>query len=121
MRLISSGIRRSKLRSPASTCATATPSFTAEVGRGVGQNALERLHDARGLGRVRARPHAEVDVGPWELQVFEEDLRHVVVVVLPGVDQGEVESAAFIELAPDRRDLHEVRPRADDGKYLRDC
>ena len=76
MRLISSGIVRSKLRSPDSTCASGMPSLTAtsaaaiveftspgtitQVGRLMLQQRLEALHHAGGLDGMAAGAHAQV-------------------------------------------------------------
>ena len=102
-RLISSGMPRSKLRSPASTCATGTPFFTAtsvqasveltspttttQDGLEVVDDRLETAHHLGGLHRVRTGAHLEVEVGPRQAQVSEELVAHVGVVVLAGVDE----------------------------------
>ena len=103
MRLISSGIVRSKLRSPASTwpigmssfeavSAAATVEFTSpghehHVRLGLQQHRLEPLHHAGRLLRVRARADAERVVGLADAELLEEDLGHLAVVVLAGVDE----------------------------------
>ena len=48
---------------------------------------LEPLHDLGRLDGVRARADLEVDVGPGDAQLLEEEPRHPLVVVLAGVDQ----------------------------------
>ncbi len=93
MRLISSGIVRSKLRSPASTCATANTEFRrdqrARDGRvhvadheddvrpPLEQDLLEGHHDRGGLHGVGCRAHPEVHVRARNTQLLEEDLRHL--------------------------------------------
>ena len=87
MRLISSGIVRSKLRSPASTCATRTPSLAATSAqaiveltspttstRSVGcsmSDRLERRHDRGGLLRVRAGADFRLMSGRGHAQIVE--------------------------------------------------
>jgi len=46
------------------------------------QHRLEGQHDARRLLRLAARPHAQVDVRPGQLEIIEKHLRHIVVVML---------------------------------------
>ena len=133
IRLISSGIVRSKLRSPASTWATLTPELDGdqgagnrridvaddehEVGSRIEQHGLEGGHDRRRLLRVAARSHVQVDVGRRHAEVVEEHLRELFVVVLAGVDDdGGEEVRPRLQLRHDGRDLHEVRPRADDAE-----
>ena len=80
-----------------------------------------RLEAAQHLAGHRAvRPAADLQVhGPARrhLEVAEEGRAHRVVVVLAGVDQDLV-GAAAAQRAADRRRLHELRPRADDGDDL---
>jgi len=109
-RLNSSGMVRSKDRSPASTWATLTPSFAAVSAQATAeftsptvrlssrrshdhrvwpvlqQHRLEGQHDAGRLLRMAAGAHAQVDIWLGQLQVLEEHLRHVVVVMLAGAD-----------------------------------
>ena len=103
IRLISSGIVRSKLRRPDSTWATGIPSFAAVSDRGerrvdvagndhqVGalgfEHRLEPLHHPRRLLRVAARADLEHVVGRGHPELLEEDLGHQPVVVLAGVDE----------------------------------
>jgi hypothetical protein len=54
-------------------------------------------------------------VGVAHAELLEEDLRHRLVVVLAGVHQHVLELVAALgQAADDRRDLHEVGPRAHD-------
>jgi hypothetical protein len=131
IRLISSGIVRSKLRRPASRCSTVIPSFTAtsvaasvvhvaghdhEVGPLIEQHWLDALHTC-GLHRVRAGADAEHVVRLGHAELLEEQLGHHAVVVLAAVDEG---VAAVREAPPQLRDrpghFHEVRARADDRR-----
>ena len=128
-RLISSGIVRSQLRSPASTCATRTPSLpatsaqarveltspttTTQSGCSRDHYALERQHDPRRLLGVRPAADAEVDVRFGHSQIAEERLRHRVVVMLPGVNEDLRDlAAASVISAMIGADLHEVGARA---------
>ena len=58
-----------------------------QVGRVLLERALDALHRARGLDRVRAGPHLQEDVGTRQPEVAEEDAGELAVVVLPGVEQ----------------------------------
>ena len=133
-RLTSSGIVRSNERSPASTCATGTPSLaattlhamveftsptTTTASTGVAcQPGLERSHDASGLHGMGSTAHAEVDVGLGKAEHFEEAARHRGVVVLAGVHEERLDAARGAG-AKDRRHLHEVGTRtSDDGNAL---
>ena len=102
-RLISSGIARSKLRRPASTCTTGTPFLTATSaqarveltspttsthGRPVRvQHRLEAAHHLGGLHGMAARADFQVEVGSRQAQVGEQPLAHACVVVLAGVHE----------------------------------
>ena len=89
------------------------------VGLGLEQHRLEPLHDARGLLRVRAGSDPERIVGLADPELLEEDLGQLPVVVLPRVHEDVLELvAAPLQLGRDRRDLHHVRPRADDRQDL---
>jgi hypothetical protein len=125
--LISSGIERSKLRRPASTWATGIDRLTAtneqatveydddEVGRHLlVEEAVERLHDPRGLNRVRRRPDAQVELRSGHPEIAKERSRHLVVVVLPRVHDEGLEALAASQRQSQRRNLDEVRPRAGD-------
>ena len=102
IRLISSGIVRSKLRRPASMWATGisslaavsaaarveltSPGTTTRSGRSATQDRLQPLHHPRRLLGVAARADLEHVVGRRHAELLEEDLRHQPVVVLAGVD-----------------------------------
>ena len=132
MRLISSGIVRSKLRRPASTWATGTPSLTAVRAQAIVEltsptttTASGRCSSTTGSNRfitsavwhgVAARSHPQVDVGPGNLQLLEEQLRHPLVVVLAGVDEVGLDAGTALDLPHQRGDLHEVGPGAGDDK-----
>ena len=87
-----------------------------QVGAELGQDRLEPLHHGRRLLGVRARAHPEVVVGRGNPQVLEEEVRHVRVVVLTGVHDDVLEVATLGQLAIDRRELHEIGARPDDGE-----
>ena len=64
-----------------------------------------------------SRPDSQSVVRVTDPELLEEDGRHLVVVVLAGVDEDMLELvAAALELGRDRRDLHHVRARADHGQ-----
>ncbi len=126
-RLISSGIVRSKLRSPDSTWPTAIPSFAAQRRRGEGrvdvagdedqvralgaQHRLEPLEHPRGLLAVATGADPEHVVGLGHAELVEEDIRHRPVVVLAGVDDDRGRRAEALASGGDhRRHLDEVRP-----------
>ena len=130
-RLISSGMVRSKLRSPASTCATGYPELDrGEGGREGGvhiayhehqirkrreEDRLEPSHDLCRLDRVRRRTDSEVEVGGRNLQVAEQLARHRLVIVLARVDEERDDRRVAAHLPDQRGDLHEVRTGAGNG------
>jgi hypothetical protein len=58
-------------------------------------------------------------LGLGDLELLEEDLRHLVVVVLAGMDEDVLEMLwPALEHGGYRRDLHEVRAGPDDGEDL---
>jgi hypothetical protein len=70
------------------------------------------------LLRVTARTNGEVNVRCGKTQLLEEDIRHVDVVVLPGMNQGLRYIVASFQSAQDRRGLHEVWARSNDVEYF---
>ena len=90
-----------------------------DIGLRLEQHRLEPLHDRSRLLGMRPRAHSERVVGLADSELLEEDLGHLAVVVLAGVDEDVLELvAAPLQLRRDRRDLHHVRPRADDREDL---
>ncbi len=89
-----------------------------EIGTLARDDRFERDHDPRGLLRVGSGADAEMNIGLGKLEIVEEDPRHVLVVVLPRMDQRAFEAAALPELADERRRLHEIRAGADDDGRL---
>ena len=75
--------------------------------------ALERHHQGGGLTSLAAGADTEIEVGPGQLEIAEEDRRQRIVVVLTGVDETLLD-APRPEVGDDRGRLHEVRPGADD-------
>ena len=68
-----------------------------------------------GLLGVRARPDPEKEIRFRKPELVEEDRRHLLVVVLSGMDQLDGERiVGRLEGTLNGRDLHEVRPRSDD-------
>ena len=78
---------------------------------------LERLQHARGLAAVAAGTDAEVEVGLRDAEFREEDVGHRRVVVLARVHDEVLDVRAAgvggCDCAADRRELHELRARAD--------
>ena len=125
-RLISSGIVRSPLRSPASRWASVQAQFFRDQrasGGGVdvaddddpGRTALQAYalisqHDAGGLLGMRPGTDAEMQIGRRQSQLAPEHVRHLRVVMLAGMDQHRASPARRLQLMKDRRDLHEIRP-----------
>jgi hypothetical protein len=88
-----------------------------DVRLGLQQDRLEPLHDRGRLLRVRPGPDAERIFRLPHAELLDEDLGHLAVVVLAGVDEDVFELVATpAELSRDRCDLHHVRPRADHGQ-----
>ena len=85
-----------------------------EIGLSCEQLGLEALQHARRLRAVAARADVQRDVGIRQVEVAEEAARLPVVVVLSRVDERHVEERRLREGVVERRDLHEVRPRATD-------
>ena len=86
------------------------------VGLGVHRGLLETGEHGAGLSAVRPRPDAQVQVWLGDLELTEENLGHVVVVVLAGVDEH-----LFVVLAQDATDrgsLDELRSRAYHRKHF---
>ena len=125
-RLCSSGIARSRLRSPASTCtsgisralaASAPPSVvfvspctTTAARWAVREVLVERADDRAELRAPTAPAHGELNIRLAEMQGFEELARHVVGVVLPGMDETRVRP----EQTHDPGELDDLGPRAED-------
>ena len=87
-----------------------------DVRRRLEQHRFQPLHHTRGLLRVRSRADVEVVVGLPHAQLVQEHLRHRVVVVLAGMHDELLELVRPPrKLGDDRRGLHEVRARPDDG------
>ena len=76
------------------------------------QHLLDADERLRGLLAVRAGADAEEHVGLGQAELAEEDVGHLRVVVLAGVDERDLDSG-LLERAMDGRRLHEVRARAD--------
>jgi hypothetical protein len=75
---------------------------------------LEEHHHLAGELRVGAAADAEVHVRLREVEVAEEDVAHLRVVVLAGVDEELLDPRPRLEGLHHRGDLHEVRARAHD-------
>jgi hypothetical protein len=80
------------------------------------QQLLVADHDGRRLLGLRARADLEIDVRIGNAELAEEVTRHALVVMLAGMHQAHAQAAAGplprLHRAQDRRDLHEVGPRA---------
>ena len=131
MRLSSSGMRRSKLRSPASTCATgicccmaATDAAMVEVTSPTTTNAAGRSPANRGSRRRMISEVCAVAVPPPTSRLISgsgiSNSRKKASDISGGemlarVDQPRPEAALRAHLSQQRRHFHEVRPRADDA------
>ena len=130
-RLISSGMVRSRERRPASTWATRTPSLahtraqaTVELTSPTTTTQSGCHSRTTGSKAIMTRavcaacdplPTSRKRSGRRHLEVAEEDLGHLEVVVLPGVDQQLLERVRPARhRRHHRRRLHEVGTRADD-------
>jgi hypothetical protein len=84
------------------------------------QHLLDPLEAAARLRPVAAGADAEEMIGPGEIELTDEDVRHLVVVVLARVDDGLGQVGdARLQRMEDRRGLHEVGPRSDDVQDVR--
>ena len=77
------------------------------------EDGLQRRQHPRGLRRVRAGPDPELDVRRGHPELLEEHARHLVVVVLSGVDERLV--VVLAQSARDGGGLDELRPIADNA------
>ena len=94
------------------------------VARNQNEVRLDLLHDPHQLrdhlGKLQARGTGMQlqDVVGSQVKLVEEDLRHGFVVVLPGVDQGELGAGDGVHHLAKARDLDEVGARADDDEKV---
>ena len=85
---------------------------------------LDLLHDLHQLGdhvgklQARGTGMQLEDVVGSQVKLVKKDLRHRLVVVLPGVDQGELGARDGIHHLAKARDLDEVGARADDDEKV---
>jgi hypothetical protein len=79
------------------------------------EHRLEALHHTRGLNGLSARTNVERVIRSADSELLEEDTSHRVVVVLAGVHEHVLELRPHLEPCGDRRNLHVIRARADDG------
>ena len=84
------------------------------VGGELGEHRRRLRPASPGLHAVAARADAQVDVGVGDAEIGEEDVRHVDVVVLAGVNDLVVD-ADRLEGLGHRRELHELRTGPDDA------
>lgn len=82
------------------------------------QRRLEAFHHLGGLHRMAAGADLEVQVGLRQLEVGEQAVAHARVVVLAGMHQQRRQRRLVRgQRTQDRRDLHEIGPRADDAHH----
>jgi len=126
--LISSGIARSKLRSPASTCRHRNQQLRRhqrrrhrrihvadhdhEVGALFEAHLFEADHHVARLHGVAGRSDFKVAIGHRQRQFSDETLGHRLVVVLPRIHENLANAGHAAERVHERRDLHVVGPRA---------
>ena len=84
------------------------------VRSGPKHHGLERLHNLRRLHGVASRTHFQVEVRLGNAQVMKEEPAHVLVIVLPRVNQQRLNGIASTIRGHQRRNLHEVGTRPDD-------
>ncbi len=129
-RLISSGMRRSPLRRPASRCTTGihslaptiaqaaveltSPTTTIQSGCSRCATFLVGNHDPAGLLGVAPAADLEVEMRRGQAQVPEERIRHVRVVVLARVHDRRTAPRLARQRVVQGRDLHEVGSRGRD-------
>ena len=78
------------------------------------EDVLETVHHLRGLAGMTRASDSEVVVRPRHVEDLEEHVGHVLVVVLPGVDQNFL--MMLSDLPAHRRGLDELRACADDAR-----
>ncbi len=83
------------------------------IGPDFQNDGLESSDDLTGLLRVRTRPDLQVNVRSRHRELLKEDIGHVEVVMLAGVNQRLPHMIVLTEGLNDRRGFHEVRPRSD--------
>ncbi len=79
---------------------------------------LEGDHDLCRLHRVAAGTGIKKKVRPGQLQVVEKRLGHLVVIVLPGVDDQTLKAVHLPGRVKNRGDLHKIRPGPGHQQYL---
>ena len=82
---------------------------------------FEAFHYLSGLDGMTAGADLEIDIRLGDIQLVKEELAHVLIVVLPGVNEQSFEVAVFVERTHDRCDLHKVGPRPADADDLSHC
>ena len=80
------------------------------------EDVFETAHHLRGLPGMTAGSDSEVVVRPRHVQDVEEHVGHVLVVMLPGVDQNFL--MMLSDLPAHRRGFDELRACADDARDL---
>ena len=88
--------------------------YQAGGGLGLGAEGFIGLHDFAGLLGMAAAAGPEADIGSGDAEFFKEDVVHVAVVMLAGMDDLPSQTSIGLQRTHDRRDFHEVRPRAGD-------
>jgi hypothetical protein len=80
---------------------------------------FKSLHDICRLDRVRARSHSQIYVGSRQVKVPKKYLRHVLIVMLSGMNDHRRESVGmFQKLKVEGRDLHEIGSGSSHQQYL---
>ena len=88
----------------------------------VEQHLLDAANHAGGLEAMGAGADPEVEVGLGDAQLVEEDLRHVGVVVLAGVEDGllDLRREKVAHRTADGGGFDDLGACPDDGEYLHD-
>jgi hypothetical protein len=74
-------------------------------------------HYAAGLFGMAATSDSQVMVGIRKLEITEKSLRHVIVVMLSGMDQGYIAPIFLAQNTEQWRDLHKIRSSGSDQMY----
>lgn len=91
-----------------------------EIGLVLREDLLDGFEHFAGLGAVGAGTDAEIVIGRGDLQLFEENAGHVVVVMLARVDEDFLD-AGGAECSADDGSFDELRARSDDGDDFQAC
>jgi hypothetical protein len=78
------------------------------------QSEIEFTHDVRRLGGVTTAGDFQGGIGDGQFELAEEDLRKTVIIVLPGVKQGDPKSWNLPQSLHDGAHLYKIRTGSND-------